>query len=117
MFRNSQWQVTEDGLEAPGRHSYYVIEARSLPGVDRTTDHYTRSIANVPEGADLYIWPMHMAAKTWIDMPAFIEAFDAALAYHHPGKKNQALFDATAAAANEYLAKARAPAQTQQGLS
>jgi hypothetical protein len=93
---NHQWAVTDFGLEAvkPGASSKYPIPA------ERLTDK---------GGADdsLYIWPWHMAEKTWIDMDAFIEAFRKALEFHRNGEVDQEIFDKSITVAYARIAQDR----------
>jgi hypothetical protein len=72
LFENSQWAVTDWGLESvkPGAPYKYNIEASRL-----------LEKAGAGGGA-LYDWPIQMAEKNWIDMRAFREAFMKALELH-----------------------------------
>ena len=69
-FSNDQWKVTADGLETIEQRAGYFIATRRLT---ETTDQ---------EGVPCYDWPLQMAAKTWVDLPAFLEAFEEALRIH-----------------------------------
>ncbi|MDB5594229.1 MAG: hypothetical protein JWM36_1190 [Hyphomicrobiales bacterium] len=62
VFQNHQWRVTERGLTAvlPGTSPPYHIE--------------TERLLLRREGG-LYLWPMQVAAKSWVDLDAFEEAF------------------------------------------
>ena len=86
-FQNRQWAVTEWGLEAnPGRVSEYLIPASQL------------LVANGIGGGKYYDWPLQLAAKTWIDIGAFNEAFRVALEYHrgkYRGEVDQAMLAAS----------------------
>jgi hypothetical protein len=75
LFKNSQWAVTDWGLEAarPGAPSEYLIPAHRL--LER---------GGIGNGG-FYDWPLHLAEKTWVDINAFNEAFVEALK-HHKGK-------------------------------
>lgn len=69
-FENSQWAVTEDGLDTIESEPFYEIDAADL-------------VKTVNLDGDIYYdWPLHMAAKTWLDVEAFIEAFTLALDVH-----------------------------------
>jgi hypothetical protein len=70
VFANHQWAVTDFGIEAVEPLPTYEIEAERL---GETTER-----AGVP----LYDWPVHMAEKIWVDIEAFIEAFEVALRKH-----------------------------------
>src|SRR5687767_12653315 len=63
----NQWKVTEDGLESVGQQSKNFIEMERI-------SHLT-----VRDGIEYYDWPLHMAIKSWVDIEAFIIAFEAAL--------------------------------------
>ena len=73
LFANGQWAVTRYGLEC--LTSNYPIEAKRLT-------------ERGPGGrAEMYDWPPHLAEKEWVDVPAFLEAFQEALRVHawgHP---------------------------------
>lgn len=71
-FRNTQWAVTGYGIESLQPNAGYNIEAECLA---------ERRGKDEP----LYNWPMHMAAKGWVDIDLFLEAFQHAL-YLHTGK-------------------------------
>jgi hypothetical protein len=61
-FQNQQWLVTERGLTAVPQGSLppYHIEAERLL---------------LRREGGLYLWPMQVAAKSWVDFDAFEEAF------------------------------------------
>src|SRR3954447_12824729 len=61
LFENEEWIVTENGLEH--KQTGYVIERVDL--AQRRDDR-------------LWIWPMHMAEKSWCTMAPFVEAFSCA---------------------------------------
>jgi hypothetical protein len=62
LFANRQWRVTDYGIESvhPPAPDYFVEKSR-LSELD---------------------WPEHMAEKTWVDIEAFIEAYEKALELH-----------------------------------
>jgi len=68
IFQNNQWTVTESGMESRHHAPAYKIPADKLLEAHR--GHYD--------------WPEHMAEKTWVITPAFIEAYVAALKALHP---------------------------------
>lgn len=71
-FKNKQWAVTGYGIEElKSGEGAYRIEADGL--VKRRL------------GEECYDWPLHMASKRWVDVEAFLEAFDKAL-YVHTGR-------------------------------
>jgi hypothetical protein len=79
MFKNWQWRVTDFGIEA--------IRGAQSDGIEGTTPNYEIDAKRLIEkgerdGEELYAWPIHMAAKTWVSVDAFIEAFKAALKEH-----------------------------------
>src|SRR5689334_6426620 len=87
-FKNGQWAVTDWGLEGaiPGGVAEYLIPASRL------------LVANGIGEGKYYDWPLQLAAKTWIDIEAFNEAFRAALEYHrgkYRGEVDQAMLQAT----------------------
>ena len=87
-FQNRQWAVTEWGLEGsiPGGVAAYPIPASQLLS------------ANGIGGGKYYDWPLQLAAKTWIDIGAFNEAFRVALEYHrgkYRGEADQAMLAAS----------------------
>lgn len=63
----NQWKVTEDGLEATGQSFEYLIE---WVKISRLTER---------NGIQYYEWPLHMAEKSWVEIEAFIAAFEKAL--------------------------------------
>ncbi len=75
LFKNAQWAVTEWGLECidPGPPHEYLIEA-----------HRLLAMGGIGQG-QFYDMPLHLAAKTWVNIDAFNEAFVEALG-HHKGK-------------------------------
>jgi hypothetical protein len=70
LFQNRQWSVTDYGLECVQRSWEYWIAARRLL-TTTGSGHGT-----------LYDWPVHLALKKWVDIEAFIEAFEKALELH-----------------------------------
>jgi hypothetical protein len=87
-FQNHQWTVTELGLEgviSRGVSEYFIPASRLL-------------VANGIGGGKYYDWPLQLAAKTWIDIGAFNEAFRVALEYHkgkYRGEVDQAMLAAS----------------------
>jgi hypothetical protein len=70
MFVNSQWVVTDYGIEAIGQSPLYQIESRRLVETTR-------------RGAETYYnWPLHLAEKSWVEIELFIDAYAMALAEH-----------------------------------
>ena len=87
-FQNHQWAVTEWGLEGVISRGVpeYLIPASQL------------LVANGIGGGKYYDWPLQLAAKTWIDIGAFNEAFRVALEYHkgkYRGEMDQAMLGAS----------------------
>jgi len=68
IFQNTQWLVTESGMESRHHAPTYKIPADKLLEAQR--GHYD--------------WPEHMAEKTWVITPDFIEAYVAALEALYP---------------------------------
>lgn len=66
-FENSQWRVTMFGLESP-EHSYDIVASRLT---EMGVEPYC------------YDWPTHMAAKNWVSLDLFIDAYAFALDFHH----------------------------------
>jgi hypothetical protein len=66
LFQNHQWLVTERGLTSvqPGSSPPYHIEAERLL---------------LRREGGLYLWPMQVAAKSWVDLDAFEEAYRQAI--------------------------------------
>ena len=87
-FQNHQWAVTEWGLEgviARGVPEYLIPASQLL-------------VANGIGEGKYYDWPLQLAAKTWIDIGAFNEAFRVALEYHrgkYRGEVDQAMLAAS----------------------
>ena len=76
QYKNVQWEVSDCGLQA--------IEGAIVPSKEGTTPRYEISAnrlleTTVREGKVLYLWPVHMFEKTWVDPELFIDAYDAAL--------------------------------------
>ncbi|MEO7859012.1 MAG: hypothetical protein ABIU05_01000 [Nitrospirales bacterium] len=63
----NQWKVSEDGLEVAGEPFEYFIE---MAKISRLTER---------NGIQYYEWPLHMAIKQWVDIEAFLTAFEKAL--------------------------------------
>lgn len=68
-FENSEWRVTEAGLESIGPVNYPIDAARLFNCTDRG-------------GSTVYEWPAQIADKAWGDIEAFLEAFVQALRVH-----------------------------------
>lgn len=92
-FRNHQWSVTSLGVEGLGSRAYYVVDEDRLL---KTTNYGS---------GDMYDWPIHMAEKRWVDIEAFIEAFEKALDLHGYSK------DVDPARLAESVARARIKAR------
>ncbi len=93
-FINRQWAVTSYGLEA----------------IDRAAPRYEAEGCRMNEirpGSDLYDWPVHMAEKDWVDLPAFIEAFEHALRLYCPSDFDADRFARSVAEARRIVAVAR----------
>jgi hypothetical protein len=71
LFQNHQWAVTDYGMESvkPGAPYHYHFSADRL-------------LEPVGLRDGLYGWPRHMARKPWVDVDAFIEAFEKAIDIH-----------------------------------
>ncbi|MEE2741108.1 MAG: hypothetical protein VYA35_07015 [Pseudomonadota bacterium] len=70
LIRNHQWVATDEGIDrADGKSSYWIAISR----IFEDGDHRGQG--------KMYDWPVHMAEKTWVDIDAFIEAFDASLKF------------------------------------
>jgi hypothetical protein len=84
LFANSQWAVTNYGLQC--LTDPYDIDAERL-GKFRLWASPAR-----------YDWPLHLAEKEWVDIVAFCEAFREALRIHgkrYKGKLDMAQLEAT----------------------
>jgi hypothetical protein len=83
LFVNDQWRVTDYGIEAvyPPAPDYHIAKAR-LSELDRLE---------------------HMAEKPWVNIEAFIEAYEKALEIH----KGQYTATITDAQLSDLKAKAR----------
>ena len=62
LFENAQWKVTKDALESKEPFGYYIGAAQLLV------------ISNRRDGGG-FDWPAHMAAKRWVKVELFLEAF------------------------------------------
>ena len=69
IFKNHQWEVTPVGLISLGKNDGYQIDASRLTEVT-----YRDCI--------VYEWPIRMAEQNWVDLDAFVEAFQRALVHH-----------------------------------
>ena len=67
-YQNDQWRVLDGYLETHDDGATYWIDASWLTDMR----------------GDLFDWPLHMAEKNWVDLEAFIRAFEAALRIHKP---------------------------------
>lgn len=84
LFVNDQWRVTDYGIEAvypPAPVAYHIAKSR-LSELD---------------------WLEHMAEKPWVNIEAFIEAYEKALEIH----KGQYTATITDAQLSDLKAKAR----------
>lgn len=99
IFINGQWAVIDYGMTTvrPGAPYEYNIDAPRL---------LTRS-NGYPGG--IYDWPYHMAEKTWIDIEAFIAAYQKAIDHHHPGEADAELLEQTYAMARKRAAENARP--------
>jgi hypothetical protein len=79
MFENWQWRVTDYGIEA-----IRGAQSDSIEGVTPTYEIEAKRLLETTErgNEELYDWLVHMAEKTWVDIAAFTEAFEKALAIH-----------------------------------
>ena len=69
LFENAQWKVTKDGLESKGPYGCHISAAQLLVIAERSD-------------GDAYDWPEHMAAKEWVKIESFLEAFWRAIDFH-----------------------------------
>ena len=69
LFENAQWKVTKDGLESKGPYGCCIGAPQLLVIADRGA-------------GEAYDWPEYMAAKGWVKMEAFLEAFWRAIDFH-----------------------------------
>jgi len=93
VFENHQWEVTDYGVESKRPAPTYNFEAARLL---ETADH---------GHGPMYDWPVHMAEKTWVDIEAFIEAFEQALAIHkgkYDGKADPEMMSESLRVARRY---------------
>jgi hypothetical protein len=72
IFTNSQWSVTELGIES----ATPIIVPSML--IDASKLLQTRT----GDAATFYEWPLHMAEKSWVDVEAFNEAYLSAVQHH-----------------------------------
>lgn len=68
-FKNEQWAVTGYGVESVPPEVDYHFDASRISELTH-------------KGPSQFYWPVHMAEKTWVDIEAFIEAFNQAIAIH-----------------------------------
>jgi len=78
MYKNDQWEVTNYGLESvtPGAPYVYQIPKETLLKIENGS----------------YGWVVHLAEKTWIKYPLFVDAFEEAANYHFPGSLDAQVF-------------------------
>ena len=69
-FKNSQWVVTDYGVDTVEGQPEYPFEAKRLVDLGRAGQ------------GDLYTWPVHLAEKSWVDIEAFVEVFIKAIEIH-----------------------------------
>ena len=69
LFENAQWKVTKDGLESKEPYGCCIGAAQLLVITDR-------------DNGSAYDWPRHMAARGWVKIDAFLEAFWRAIDFH-----------------------------------
>ena len=69
MFKNHQWKVTPVGLISLNKGDGYQIDASRLTEITH-------------RGCIAYDWPVRMAEQSWVDLDAFVEAFQRALIHH-----------------------------------
>ena len=67
---NEQWVVVDDGIRC--QQQEYVIPKSQLVELREAA------------GAGIAMWPLQMAEKSWVNIDAFIAAFDHALEVHKP---------------------------------
>lgn len=67
IFKNSEWVVTDDSIEALAGDKGYWIE---MDEIFRETSR---------DGIAYYTWPIQLAEKNWVAIPLFFEAFLSAL--------------------------------------
>jgi hypothetical protein len=82
IFQNTQWVVTERGMQSRHHVPTYTIPADQL--LQASHGHY--------------YWPEHMAEKMWVMTPEFIAAYVAALDALHPEYDKASLDEAIATA-------------------
>lgn len=70
IFENAQWKVLDDGVESKDGFPPYDF------AIDRVFETTTRGTKM------FYDWPVHMAEKTWVDLPLFNEAFEQAVRFY-----------------------------------
>lgn len=69
IYQNSEWSVTDEGVEGIGDEKGYWIK------LSRIADVTERN------GSSYYGWPIHIAEKECVPVEPFITAFLAALRY------------------------------------
>lgn len=74
IVEHCQWKLTEDGLESAGQPSENFIEMGRVPQLT------TR------DGVEYYLWPVHMAEKSWVNIEDFLITFVRALEAYEESK-------------------------------
>lgn len=97
LFENEDWAVVESGLEH--KQTGYFIEREALS--QRRAD-------------GLWLWPMHVAEKSWCRMPPFMEAFSCAAGVY--GVRPDVDLARSFKAARQDVAAWPKPAQSPAGL-
>jgi len=70
LYTNAQWFVDEDSVGTLQVGISYAFGAQRL----LETTHRTNGT--------FYDWPLHMAVKNWVDLEAFLDAFQKAIDIH-----------------------------------
>jgi hypothetical protein len=86
IWTNDLWAVTAYGIEL----------RRGMPYPIPKEDLLELSRRGKSEGVSE--WAMHLAEKTWVDIPEFLEAFEKGLEIHFPGQDRIDLEKTVAAA-------------------
>lgn len=69
IFKNSEWLVTQEGIEGIAKDKGYWI------AIDRVFEETSR------DRITYYDWPVHLAEKECVPVPEFLEAFDGAIRF------------------------------------
>ena len=88
LFRNGQWEVTTSGIASLGTAApcRLLIDAEDLIATDSFTGRW------------LYVWPLHVLERPWVNANLFVEAFKIAIEIHrerYSGKVDHELLDAS----------------------